>query len=162
MIFTEAHSSSSVCTPSRYSILTGRYAWRTRLQFHVLGGTGAPLIAPNRLTVPALLKQHGYATACVGKWHLGMSFGLGNNGPPKILAAPTRFGLDSFFGLSASLDTPPFAYIRNNEFVEAPTVTKTFGRTGPAAPSFRRTRKQIADPSGSRVGAARPAGKIRG
>jgi arylsulfatase A len=136
MIFTEAHSSSSVCTPSRYSILTGRYAWRTRLQFHVLGGTGAPLIDANRLTVPALLKQHGYATACVGKWHLGMSIGLGKNGPPKILADPTRFGFDSFFGLSASLDTPPFAYIRNDKFVEAPTVTKTFGRTGPAAPSF--------------------------
>ncbi|MEK0446732.1 MAG: hypothetical protein RLZZ399_2053 [Verrucomicrobiota bacterium] len=136
MVFTQAHSSSSVCTPSRYSILTGRYAWRTRLQFHVLGGTGAPLISPNRLTVPALLKQHRYTTACIGKWHLGLSIDLAKKASPKILASPTRFGFDSFFGLSASLDTPPFAYIRNDEFVEAPTITKTFVRTGPAAPSF--------------------------
>jgi arylsulfatase A len=136
MVFTQAHSSSSVCTPSRYSILTGRYAWRTRLQSHVLGGTGSPLISPNRLTVPALLKEHGYTTACIGKWHLGLSIDLAQKERPKILASPTQFGFDSFFGLSASLDTPPFAYIRNEAFVEAPTVTKTFGRTGPAAPSF--------------------------
>jgi arylsulfatase A len=136
MVFTQAHSSSSVCTPSRYSILTGRYAWRTRLQFHVLGGTEAPLIASDRLTVPALLKQHGYTTACVGKWHLGMSIDLKKKDAPAIHAPPTHFGFQTFFGLSASLDTPPFAYIRNAEFVEAPTVTKTFGRTGPAAPSF--------------------------
>lgn len=136
MVFTEAHSSSSVCTPSRYSILTGRYAWRTRLQFHVLGGSAEPLIAANQLTVPMLLKQHGYATACIGKWHLGMSLDLKNKTAPKIQGSPTAFGFDSFFGLSASLDTPPFAYIRNSEFVEAPTTTKTFGRTGPAAPSF--------------------------
>ena len=63
MTFTDAHSSSSVCTPTRYSILTGRYNWRTRLQSSVLYGYSAPLIAAERLTVPGLLKQHGYHTA---------------------------------------------------------------------------------------------------
>jgi len=73
MTFTDAHSSSSVCTPSRYNLLTGRYNWRSRRQEGVLGGFGAPLIDRERLTVPALLKQHGYTTACIGKWHLGMA-----------------------------------------------------------------------------------------
>lgn len=137
MVFTNGHSSSSVCTPSRYSILTGRYCWRTKLQYHVLGGNAAPLISADRLTVPALLKQHGYATACIGKWHLGLSIPKAKDlTTKKIVGAPTSFGFDSFFGISASLDTPPFAYIQDDQFVEAPTVTKTFTRTGAAAPSF--------------------------
>ncbi|MBM4156598.1 MAG: arylsulfatase, partial [Lentisphaerae bacterium] len=70
MTFTDAHGGSSVCTPTRYGVLTGRYAWRTRLQKGVLDDYVEPLIAPGRLTVPALLRQHGYHTACVGKWHL--------------------------------------------------------------------------------------------
>ena len=74
MVFTDAHSSSSVCTPSRYGLLTGRYNWRSRLKQGVLGGLSPPLIEPGRLTVPAFLKQNGYHTACVGKWHLGMDW----------------------------------------------------------------------------------------
>ena len=74
MSFTDAHGSASVCTPSRYSILTGRYSWRTRLQSGVLGGVSPHLIDPGRLTVAALLKQNGYTTACIGKWHLGMDW----------------------------------------------------------------------------------------
>jgi len=73
MTFTDAHSGSSVCTPTRYGVLTGRCAWRTRLQASVLDGFVDPLIAADRLTVPALLKQHGYHTACIGKWHLGFT-----------------------------------------------------------------------------------------
>ena len=73
MRFTDGHSSSGVCTPSRYTLMTGRYHWRTRLQRSVLGGMSPPLIAPDRLTIAGFLKQHGYATACVGKWHLGMT-----------------------------------------------------------------------------------------
>ena len=71
MTFLDAHSGSSVCTPTRYGVLTGRYAWRTRLQNGVLDNYVTPLIAAERLTVPALLKQSGYHTACIGKWHLG-------------------------------------------------------------------------------------------
>ena len=72
MRFTDAHSGSSVCTPTRYGLLTGRYAWRTRLQRGVLDGSNdPPLIDASRLTVASFLKQNGYATAAIGKWHLG-------------------------------------------------------------------------------------------
>ena len=73
MIFEDAHASSAVCTPSRYSILTGRYNWRSRLKSSVLLGFDKPLIEPGRMTAASLLKSRGYATACVGKWHLGWS-----------------------------------------------------------------------------------------
>lgn len=112
MTFTDAHSGSSVCTPTRYGLLTGRYAWRTRLQASVLDGYVEPLIAADRLTVPALLKQHGYHTAIIGKWHLGYTIEGegkkgGGNGKAKLEGAPigaitrdgplTR-GFDEFFG----------------------------------------------------------------
>jgi arylsulfatase A len=112
MAFTDAHSGSSVCTPTRYGLLTGRYAWRTRLQNGVLDGYVEPLIAADRLTVPALLQQHGYHTACIGKWHLGFTIvGAGKDGggkgDGKVAGAPlgavtrdgpiTR-GFDTFFG----------------------------------------------------------------
>ena len=72
LTFTDAHSGSSVCTPTRYGLLTGRYAWRTRLQSGVLdGGNDEPLIAADRLTLPGLVRRHGYSTGCIGKWHLG-------------------------------------------------------------------------------------------
>jgi len=113
MIFADAHGGSSVCTPTRYGVLTGRYAWRSRLQSGVLDSYVAPLIAANRLTVPELLKQQGYETACIGKWHLGFTIeGAGKNsgsakGAGKMMGAPlgavtqdgpvTR-GFDEFFG----------------------------------------------------------------
>jgi arylsulfatase A len=71
MRFTDAHSSSGVCSPSRYTLLTGRYHWRTRLQSGIVGTWQPPLIAPDRVTIGTLAKQHGYRTACIGKWHLG-------------------------------------------------------------------------------------------
>lgn len=80
MTFTDAHSPTAVCTPSRYSILTGRYAWRTKLKASVLRQYDPPLIAKNRLTVPELLRQHGYFTAAVGKWHLGWDWPLRTGG----------------------------------------------------------------------------------
>jgi arylsulfatase A len=143
MRFTDGHSSSGVCTPSRYSILTGRYHWRTRLQRSVHGGMSKALIAPGRLTLAGLAKQHGYATACIGKWHLGMTMpqpitqGSINDGP-------TTNGFDYFFGISASLDMPPYAFIENDRFTESPTAEKSLlvvqrsetQRRGPAAPGF--------------------------
>ena len=71
VLFTDAHTNSSLCTPTRYGLLTGRYSWRTSLKSGVLQGYSPPLIEPGRLTVASLLRQHGYTTACVGKWHLG-------------------------------------------------------------------------------------------
>ena len=133
--FSEAHSSSAVCTPSRYGILTGRYNWRSRLQSGVLGGVSPPLIDAGRLTVPALLRQHGYATACIGKWHLGM--GISEKHPHAPIGdGPTTRGFDYYFGISASLDMPPFAFIENDRFTEAPTAQKQWLRKGPAAPGF--------------------------
>lgn len=139
MVFTDAHSSSAVCTPTRYGILTGRYNWRSTLQKGVLDGFSKPLIAADRLTVPALLKQHGYHTACIGKWHLGMTFG--HDGKKRdftqaITDGPVARGFDTFFGISASLDMPPFAFIENDRFTQALTTTKKWVRTGLAAPDF--------------------------
>ena len=74
MVFTDAHSSSAVCSPSRYSLLTGRYNWRSTLQKGIVGLYEPPLIPTDRLTVPAFLSQHGYHTACIGKWHLGQGW----------------------------------------------------------------------------------------
>ncbi len=72
--FTDAHSTSAVCSPSRYSVLTGRYNWRSTLQKGIVGLYGRPLIAADRLTVPGFLRQHGYHTSCIGKWHLGQGW----------------------------------------------------------------------------------------
>ena len=110
MTFTDAHSGSSVCTPTRYGVLTGRYAWRTRLQNGVLDGYVEPLIAANRLTVPGFLKQQGYHTAIIGKWHLGFTIegadkkgggkGKGEGAPLGAIThdGPVTRGFDEFFG----------------------------------------------------------------
>lgn len=139
MTFTDAHSTSAVCTPSRYSILTGRYNWRSTLQAGVLNGFSPPLIAPGRLTIADLLKRQGYCTACVGKWHLGLSFSMQRGKPDfagPITDGPKEHGFDYFFGISASLDMPPFAYIENDRFTQVPSVTKKWVRVGIAAPDF--------------------------
>lgn len=147
MRFTDAHSGSAVCTPTRYGILTGRYAWRTRLQSGVLGGYSPPLIAPGRLTVPALLRRHGYTTAGMGKWHLGLGLARKPGVPARgdgsdvdfaapIQDGPTAHGFDSFYGISASLDMPPFVFINNDRFASVPDVEKQWLRKGLAARDF--------------------------
>ena len=90
MIFTDAHSSSAVCTPSRYSILTGRYNWRSRMKHGVLNGFSPRLIETNRVTVAAFLKEQGYATACLGKWHLGMNWPQNDGSAPGSSANPKK------------------------------------------------------------------------
>lgn len=92
MRFTDAHSSSGVCSPSRYSLLTGRYHWRTRLQSGIVNAFGRPLIAPGRLTVASMLKKSGYRTACIGKWHLGWDWPITEDRKALLLAKPTSPG----------------------------------------------------------------------
>ncbi len=88
MRFTDAHSSSAVCSPSRYTLLTGRYHWRTRLQRGIVGPWERPLIAPDRLTIAGLARQHGYRTSCIGKWHLGWDWPVS----PEERKSLTGFG----------------------------------------------------------------------
>jgi arylsulfatase A len=152
MRFTDAHSTSSVCTPTRYGILTGRYNWRSTLQKGVLSGLSPPLIEPGRLTVAELLRRNGYHTACIGKWHLGMNWprqtgGSKSDGNAKItnkdidyknaiLGGPISVGFDYFYGITASLDMPPFTFIENDRVTVIPTVEKQWVRKGPAAADF--------------------------
>ncbi|MEA2735174.1 MAG: arylsulfatase, partial [Humisphaera sp.] len=135
MRFTDAHTSSSVCTPTRYNLLTGRYNWRSKLQRGVLQGNGPPLIAPDRLTVAEMLRKQGYTTAAIGKWHLGLGMNEQRWGD-RISDGPIQHGFEKFFGISASLDMPPFAFINDDRFPELPTTRKTWIRTGDAAASF--------------------------
>lgn len=155
MCFTDAHATSAVCTPSRYSILTGRYNWRSVLKSSVLGGYSKPLIPPTRRTIANLFKDAGYETYAVGKWHLGLHLptaegfveerDFGQSGPiyyeRPIEGGPTSLGFDAFYGISASLDMPPYAYIRDTHFTQIPSKkTKNHGmgfwREGPTAADF--------------------------
>lgn len=148
MTFTDAHTSSSVCTPTRYSILTGRYNWRTHLQEFVLDGFDAPLIPADRLTVAGLLRDAGYATACIGKWHLGLGIPVAEertldvadassvDWKGRISGGPTDLGFDYFYGIAGSLNMPPYIYIENDRFVGAATAIKAFNREGLSEPDF--------------------------
>lgn len=150
MVFTDAHTSSSVCTPTRYGILTGRYNWRSRLQSGVLFGFDQPLIAPDRLTVAGVLKEQGYKTAMVGKWHLGLGLRTPDGKPTRgkvaqvngvdwsarITGGPVDLGFDYWYGIAASLDMPPYIYIENDQFVGECTTTKAFHRKGPSHADF--------------------------
>ncbi|MBN1342099.1 MAG: arylsulfatase [Phycisphaerae bacterium] len=116
--FADAHTPSSVCTPTRYGVLTGRYCWRSRLKRGVLDGYSPCLIEPGRMTVASLLKERGYATACVGKWHLGLGDGKRTDYGKPLRPGPTTVGFDYFFGIPASLDMPPYVFIENDRPVE--------------------------------------------
>ncbi|NKB70896.1 MAG: sulfatase-like hydrolase/transferase [Candidatus Latescibacteria bacterium] len=131
---TDAHSSSAVCTPSRYSVLTGRYNWRSVLKSGVTGGYSRPVLEEGRLTAASMLKEKGYKTACVGKWHLGLEWRLQDGGiastyqdeqevdfAAPITDGPVNHGFDYYFGISASLDMPPYVYIENDTSTSIPT-----------------------------------------
>ena len=134
--FTDAHSPSAVCSPTRYGLLTGRYAWRTRLQEWVVAAYEPPLIAPNRVTLPGFLRRRGYHTSCVGKWHLGWEWpgtqpsrmmevrnGQKNfewDFTQPIKGGPIERGFDDFFGVDLP-NLPPFTWIRNDRVTIQPT-----------------------------------------
>ena len=149
MRFTDGHSSSGVCSPSRYTILTGRYHWRTRLQSGIVGLWGPPLITPDRMTIGSLAKQSGYRTACIGKWHLGWNWPIpdgqkdlfkttGYGGRKDLTATdehraawrtafskpitggPTAVGFDEYFGTDVP-NWPPYCFIENDRTVGVPS-----------------------------------------
>ena len=148
MIFTDAHSSSAVCTPTRYGILTGRYNWRSRLKKGVLGGYSTHLIDPERMTVADLLKQHDYHTACIGKWHLGWDWTkkgpkiheVDFTGPVKN--GPDVNGFDYYYAHCGSLDMAPYVYVENGRATALPdreTESKDkygWWRKGPTGSDF--------------------------
>lgn len=156
LTFTDAHSPSAVCTPTRYALMTGRYCWRSRLKRGVLGGYSEPLLEEGRSTIADMLKKHGYNTGAVGKWHLGMQLPLTGDkantkkwdGDPGIdfggviTDSPIHHGFDYYFGVSASLDMAPYVYIRNDRFTMLPTIQQPavsfphFVRKGPRAEDF--------------------------
>ncbi len=148
MIFTDAHSSAAVCSPTRYGLLTGRYNWRSKLKRNVLWYWDEPLIENDRLTLGDLLSQCGYATACIGKWHLGWEW-PSNDGSrvndqlhigeynkkirdafskkidftKKIAGGPVSRGFDYYFGDDVP-GFPPFCFIENDRILQLPTREK--------------------------------------
>lgn len=159
LTFTNAHSGSAVCTPTRYGILTGRYCWRSKLKNSVLWPYDGPLIEPDRLTVGEFLKQNGYSTACIGKWHLGWEWPTTDNSrmyesirvgewdrtgklrqefetkidfSKEIKNGPITRGFDYYFGDDVP-NFPPYCFIENNRTIGIPDMQKPddmFGNKG--------------------------------
>ncbi|MDE0101032.1 MAG: sulfatase-like hydrolase/transferase [Bryobacterales bacterium] len=114
--FTDANTTSSVCTPTRYSLLTGRYCWRTSLRHGVLGITAPLHIETSRPTIASLLKSAGYRTAAIGKWHLG--YGTGRTDFTKPLdPGPLEVGFDYHFGVPQNHGDATGVYVRNRATV---------------------------------------------
>ena len=163
MRFTDAHAPSSVCTPSRYAILTGRYCWRTELKRGVLWPWDPPLIRPDQLTVGELLRRAGYRTACIGKWHLGWHWATKDGEPankgiaPGGYDAPLRYelgknidytervrggpidcGFDTYFGEDVP-NFPPYTWFEQDRLLVQPTEEKPeemFGHPGAMSPGW--------------------------
>ena len=137
--FTNGHSADSICTPSRYALLTGRYPWRTRMKTDVLGAEAKCLIDDDRVTVPKLLREHGYHTGMVGKWHLGMDFpgkrGDRDWGKP-VLDMPLDKGFDYFYGIPASLNFGILAWFEGRH-AAVPPVLFTAKKKNPRHSDYR-------------------------
>ncbi|MEP0132319.1 MAG: arylsulfatase [Eudoraea sp.] len=159
MIFTDAHTSSSVCTPTRYGILTGRYNWRSKLKSGVLTGKSKALIPTSRKTVASMLENHGYETAFIGKWHLGWNWGLKSpidstgagwnkedfeniDFSRQVTNNPNDLGFNYAYGHSGSLDMAPYVYVENGRVTALPDTTTvntgkySWWREGPTGSDF--------------------------
>lgn len=157
VMFTDAHTSSAVCTPTRYGVLTGRYNWRSPLKSGVLGGYSKSLIRPDRTTVADILKNQGYTTAYIGKWHMGWDWTF--KGEQKesinnlhtiqnvdytkpIKNGPSTHGFDYSFGFCGSLDMPPYVFVENDMPTMVPSKitqnkdSKGTWRKGPTSEDF--------------------------
>jgi arylsulfatase A-like enzyme len=141
--FNNAYAASSMCSPSRYSILTGRYSWRSRLKFGVLKWFDTPLIDKDISTIGDMLQRNDYYTACVGKWHLGMDWTVNDKAPEDpaknvfdswdpnaykyidysvpIKNGPIERGFDYFYGITGSNNMQPYVYIENDRVIQPPT-----------------------------------------
>ena len=161
--FTDAHAPSSVCTPSRYALLTGEYSWRTRLKYGVLWPWDPPLIAPEKRTVADLLRSVGYRTHCLGKWHLGWEWSTTDGRPANdgarygesdrqarldrapyidyaqpLRGGPVDHGFDTHFGVDVP-NFPPYTWFEGDRITEPPTVPKPhdmFGFPGEMLPEW--------------------------
>ncbi|MAG93770.1 MAG: Cerebroside-sulfatase [Planctomycetaceae bacterium] len=146
LTFSDAHSPSAVCTPTRYATLTGRYCWRSKLKRGVLNGYSTPLIESGRSTVASFLKQQDYHTGIVGKWHLGLGFQKNDDGSwawdKPLSHTPNHVGFDDSYVIPASLDFPPYVYIENARLTKLPTEQQpkrgfpAFLRAGPRSPDL--------------------------
>ncbi len=149
LTFLDAHTTSSVCTPTRYGLLTGRYNWRSRLAKGVLSGTSEHLIPAERPTLGHLMQAAGYHTAMIGKWHLGWDWAKSEGGidfTKPVLNGPDINGFDSYYGHCGSLDMPPYVWVDTGRITAAPDreegVTAQedrYGwyRQGPIGPDFK-------------------------
>ena len=153
--FMDAHSSSAVCTPTRYGVLTGRYNWRSRLARGVLSGTSNHLIPSERATVGHLLQKAGYHTQMIGKWHLGWDWAKADPSQKKwkdidftkpVKNGPDINGFSNYYGHCGSLDMPPYVWVDTGEITAQPNREEGVDRNedpygwyreGPIGPDFR-------------------------
>jgi arylsulfatase A len=112
--FTDALTTSSVCSPTRYSMLTGRYCWRTSLKHEVLGTTSPLHIEPGRLNLASLLKKHGYSTAAIGKWHLGYGTAPRVDFTKELKPGPLEIGFDYHFSVPANHGDVSGVFVENH------------------------------------------------
>ena len=136
--FTDGHTPSAVCTPTRYGLLCGRYSWRTSMKRGVLNGYSPPLLQPDRQTIGSVLQAAGYTTACIGKWHLGLGWQWRDTRPDDLYEfrvgkkkqrvdfskpvtdCPIHHGFDQSYIIPASLDFSPYVYLKNDRVVKQP------------------------------------------
>ena len=132
MAFTDAHSGSAVCSPTRYGLLTGRYAWRTRLKSGIVGPWGPPLIDAERTTLADVARRAGLRSACIGKWHLGWLWPAAEGGTTRDPAAidygrplgggPLAAGFEHYFGDDVP-NWPPYLWIEDDRALGVPRAT---------------------------------------